>query len=792
MSKVNKTLIRIRFVDLMNKPFPNLYHEVMVSGDKYASSAGNSDSEGLGVWIEKPVGTQLNILVRHPLTKKLVNAKQYVIVPIKKGVFRVHAPFSIQRMKLIQLSEGGSTRRKTYKIESGDDLYSIAKKFDTTWQILFELNKDTIKKPDQIFPGRWIKVPPKGSSLTGKTNSEPDSLKNPTHYTVKKGETLSGISQRSGVSVEQLQRMNGITNPATLQAGQTIKLRSDGSAQAHTTPKTLPTPTARPKPTTSAPEKDEEGFFGGLLESIGDGLGVLGEKTKEGFESINDAMSGGKNDKPAGQAAGSSNNTSSTSGTYTVKSDDTLSGIAKRHGVNASDLARANGLKLSDSIYPEDKLDIPKGGSSTSSSLSSKSGKPNNLIEVTTKTGNSTNGTPKEIATTNGACICKAHNLIWGAKVSCDFRIKVIEICQDLWPDDYLEMANNLMAVFAWESGRTFKADAPNQGNSGGTGLIQFMPNTYQGLTGEKAIMETIINYWGRGKTLKRVKQLAEMDEVRQLDLVKKYFEPKRNKKLEFIDFYLQVLFPVSSGKHDHVVFADNITKLDRENESSKLKNLRVRAYPQNKIDPNKDGKVMKSEIAKAVNHYLTDGLKYKDFKSTCSQVVQPPAQSFSNLELNPLACGGKKHYERTLKNIAALHPVYQPYVIKLINEGYEKTGITWVITDGYRSPKAQDQLSSKVTSAGALQSYHQYGLAIDVVSVTDGEITYLSNNSLSIFNSKKLGLVGKELGLIWGGVWRRPDYPHFELHPKGKTWRDLKPKLLQLGVENYKNLTLE
>lgn len=31
---------------------------------------------------------------------------------------------------------------------------------------------------------------------------------------------------------------------------------------------------------------------------------------------------------------------------------------------------------------------------------------------------------------------------------------------------------------------------------------------------------------------------------------------------------------------------------------------------------------------------------------------------------------------------------------------------------------------------------------------------------------------------------------PYFELHPNGKTWRILKPQLLQLGVSNYKKIT--
>ena len=160
---------------------------------------------------------------------------------------------------------------------------------------------------------------------------------------------------------------------------------------------------------------------------------------------------------------------------------------------------------------------------------------------------------------------------------------------------------------------------------------------------------------------------------------------------------------------------------------------------------------------------------------------------------LLPEACGGEKHYKRTLARIAELHPIYQPYVIRLINTAYQKLGITWVITDGYRSPAAQGALSGGVTNAGPLQSYHQYGLAIDIVSVRSGKITYLSDGKQSIADSKAIGVIGESLGLIWGGRFKTkngPDYPHFELHPNGKTWRDLKPQLLKLGVSNYKKLT--
>ena len=219
-------------------------------------------------------------------------------------------------------------------------------------------------------------------------------------------------------------------------------------------------------------------------------------------------------------------------------------------------------------------------------------------------------------------CICQEYKLIWGQKVNCDFRKKVIEICKDLWPNDYKNMANNLMAVFKWESAGTFKPDAPNQADSGGTGLIQFMPETAKNLLGKEITIEKVKNYYGKKynkKTkqyedwyLKRVKEFANMTALTQLDYVKKYFEPMRGKKMEFVDFYLQVLFPVSSGLPEHVVFANDLKKLDRPSESDKLRNKRINAYSSNDgLDLNKDGKIMKSEIKTKVQPYITEGLAY-------------------------------------------------------------------------------------------------------------------------------------------------------------------------------------
>lgn len=77
-----------------------------------------------------------------------------------------------------------------------------------------------------------------------------------------------------------------------------------------------------------------------------------------------------------------------------------------------------------------------------------------------------------------------------------------------------------------------------------------------------------------------------------------------------------------------------------------------------------------------------------KNKESTPVATVESPESVNAN-GLLPEACGGEKHYKRTLARIAELHSVYQPVVVKLINMAYEQLGITWVITDGYRSPAA-------------------------------------------------------------------------------------------------------
>lgn len=56
-------------------------------------------------------------------------------------------------------SKPNSNGSKTYKVVSGDTLGGIAKRFNTSWQKIFEINRDVIKDPNQIYPNQIIKLP---------------------------------------------------------------------------------------------------------------------------------------------------------------------------------------------------------------------------------------------------------------------------------------------------------------------------------------------------------------------------------------------------------------------------------------------------------------------------------------------------------------------------------------------------------------------------------------------------------------------------------------------------------
>ncbi len=131
-----------------------------------------------------------------------------------------------------------------------------------------------------------------------------------------------------------------------------------------------------------------------------------------------------------------------------------------------------------------------------------------------------------------------------------------------------------------------------------------------------------------------------------------------------------------------------------------------------------------------------------------------------------------------TNERIKGLDPRVRQPATDFINNVDRDLGVKLRITTGYRSPEEQDRLfeqgrttpGDKVTYVRGGYSYHNYGLAMDVVRMTgDGQADWTPIDA-------NIAAVAKQGGFEWGGEWAAPytDYPHFEM-TFGQSIQDLR-----------------
>ena len=98
-----------------------------------------------------------------------------------------------------------------YVVKKGDTLSAIAKQHGVTLQRLISYNH--ITDPDWIYPGEVIDIP-HGENVSAMR-----------FYTVKPGDTLSGIAKKHQTTVKKLQQLNKIKDPDRIYPGQIIQIR---------------------------------------------------------------------------------------------------------------------------------------------------------------------------------------------------------------------------------------------------------------------------------------------------------------------------------------------------------------------------------------------------------------------------------------------------------------------------------------------------------------------------------------------------------------------------------------
>jgi peptidoglycan L-alanyl-D-glutamate endopeptidase CwlK len=142
------------------------------------------------------------------------------------------------------------------------------------------------------------------------------------------------------------------------------------------------------------------------------------------------------------------------------------------------------------------------------------------------------------------------------------------------------------------------------------------------------------------------------------------------------------------------------------------------------------------------------------------------------------------------MRDIKMCHPELQEKAKKLIS-ACKSRGLLIGISECFRTVEEQNVLYAKGrTAAGKIvtnakgdsySSHHQWGTAFDFYR-NDGKGAYNDNDGFF----SKVGEIGKQLGLEWGGDWVSPvDKPHFQLPQWGSTTAKLKQ--LYKTPENFK-----
>lgn len=114
-------------------------------------------------------------------------------------------------------SEGAAPGPGFVKVKQGDSYGAIAAKADITVDELVELNPRV--NPSALQPGQRLKLRA-DARLPVKRKR-----KGPMFWTVRTGQTLAEISERTGKSVIYLRELNKGVRPETLQPGDRLRLR---------------------------------------------------------------------------------------------------------------------------------------------------------------------------------------------------------------------------------------------------------------------------------------------------------------------------------------------------------------------------------------------------------------------------------------------------------------------------------------------------------------------------------------------------------------------------------------
>ena len=171
----------------------------------------------------------------------------------------------------------------------------------------------------------------------------------------------------------------------------------------------------------------------------------------------------------------------------------------------------------------------------------------------------------------------------------------------------------------------------------------------------------------------------------------------------------------------------------------------------------------MGSKVGRLPTSPSSSDLSTKNF--TTAQSITPKAAVLKPSSPSEAKASGWVADPRSEKNLATVQPQLQKLGRELLRR-LAAEGLTFKVTSGNRTQAEQDKLYSQGRNGNkgpvvtwTRKSRHIGGKAIDLT---------LFSGKNPVWDSKhydRAGVIGEQLGLVWGGKWKRtPDRPHFEL----------------------------
>ncbi len=241
-------------------------------------------------------------------------------------------------------------------VKPGETLSEIADRNGVSLKRLMQANGLT--DPSKLAIGQSLVIPGgrQGSGGSSSASANRGSSRGGT-ITVRDGDTLSGIADRAGISVNRLMRLNGISDPDKLSVGQTLVVSGGGgggySSQA-----------APAKPLPTAPYTVKKGE---TVSELAERFGTTTNRLLQ-LNNISDPrlLVAGKRIAIPGRpstAASSPISSSSTAGAsktseYVVQSGESLSHIADRHNTSVDRLVALNKLADPDFVVAGTRIKL--------------------------------------------------------------------------------------------------------------------------------------------------------------------------------------------------------------------------------------------------------------------------------------------------------------------------------------------------------------------------------------------------------------------------------------------------